>query len=296
MTGRGSYTYRAYTHSLRRRRKTPAQGKGAKALAWGLIVTAGIAYVALASGIGRWIADEWIVPSLTQTPQPMQTEPEVQNSRAPAVKTQDITLQSLPYWAIQLGVFSEEESAAAEAAAVRQRGGAGYVLQQEGKYRVLAGAYTKKADAEQVKQQLSEQGVESYVLEQSGGQDVLLRVTGEETALKSVASACEGWSETVEKLLQIAGMLENGNAAWRDELEFLQADLQNRKDSISALAEQSAQMRAIHAYMENLGRHIAEALSMPQEDMVAISAKIKYIGLETAAAYEALLQELTGQP
>ena len=81
-------------------------------------------------------------------------------------ETQSETLVELSektWYALQVGVFENEESAKQSGQAFQKRGAAGY-LWQDGRYRVLAAAYPAQEDAQQVREQLREQhNIDSYL-------------------------------------------------------------------------------------------------------------------------------------
>ena len=148
---------------------------GRRWLGVALLVMGGVAVV-LASGLGGLIAERYIVPlyrSVTEngitglfegdgmpapspspTPSPMLSPGE----RA------DITVPGMPLYAVQMGAFSTEAAAQGEAESMKARGGAGFILRDGERYRVLAAAYRTADDARSVRDNLKQaQGIESYV-------------------------------------------------------------------------------------------------------------------------------------
>lgn len=74
-----------------------------------------------------------------------------------------LELSETNWYALQVGVFENEESARELAKAFQKRGAAGY-LWQDGRYRVLAAAYPEREDAQLVREQLrDEHNIDSYL-------------------------------------------------------------------------------------------------------------------------------------
>lgn len=80
-------------------------------------------------------------------------------------KNRSSTLAEVRYYAICMGVYSDYDTALIQAANVRARGGAGYVLEDKG-YRVLSAVYPVREDCESVVSKLkpTEERAECYTL------------------------------------------------------------------------------------------------------------------------------------
>lgn len=81
------------------------------------------------------------------------------------IESREITLQSQTWYALQLGVFENEESAIQLAEDFQTKGAAGYVW-KDSKFRALAALYDSKEDAQTVRTQLSSmRNIETFLFE-----------------------------------------------------------------------------------------------------------------------------------
>ena len=117
---------------------------------------------------------------------------------------------TLPYgrwYAIQLGAYSNEESALKTAQAYISRGAAGFVWNDD-KYRVMAAAYPNETDARAVREQLREKhSLESYsyLIEFPS---ITLRLSGAQGQLDIVKAAFEHLFALTNDLYQISCALD----------------------------------------------------------------------------------------
>ncbi|MBQ8537224.1 MAG: SPOR domain-containing protein, partial [Clostridia bacterium] len=127
-------------------------------LSYGMIFVSCMLLISGLFGPGSAPADLTVVPSFTPAP----TVVADVFDETPA--SRQITVDSGKWYAIQLGIYGSADSADAQAQAYKQRGAAGYVWQEDERYRVLAAVYPLEEDAKAVRQQLREgQNIDSYV-------------------------------------------------------------------------------------------------------------------------------------
>lgn len=74
-----------------------------------------------------------------------------------------VRLEGRDYYAIQFGVYEKLQTAQEKALEYVERGAAGYIWMEDGKYRVLAAVYTSLSDAQTIKERLKSQGIDAYV-------------------------------------------------------------------------------------------------------------------------------------
>lgn len=80
------------------------------------------------------------------------------------VSTREVSLPALTWYAIQTGIFSQEDAAYQKADAYADRGAPGTVIGEGGKWRVFIASYGREEDAAAVRQRLGElQRVETYL-------------------------------------------------------------------------------------------------------------------------------------
>lgn len=120
-----------------------------------LLLTA--AFALLAGGLLQKRDELFITPIPAQTPIPMN------ESFDETAVSEEVSLPEHRWYALQLGVFTDEKGAREMAELFVKRGAAGYVW-YDGKYRALAAIYPSKGDAQSVRERLSSQySVDTYL-------------------------------------------------------------------------------------------------------------------------------------
>lgn len=132
------------------------------------IVFFGIVYLIGASKAGTWVAVNWIAPALRQSSAALPSTAEPAFVQTPAAlidsdATREMTLPEKTFYALQIGVYADEENAKAQSSALKKIGAAGYILKDGERFRVLASAYQDKESAAKVADQLTREGIESRI-------------------------------------------------------------------------------------------------------------------------------------
>lgn len=204
----------------RRKRKRRAAGgtggnsNGAARMVVALLVIAAIVYVISASTVGTWIAEKVIAPAFSafdnlmqagaSVPTPSQAPDSVslpqQGNSAQSV-TGEVSISAMECFALQMGVYSDKSNAEREAEALQQRGAGGYVMEDNGKYRVLAAAYNVQESLKQVREQLTAEGMESasYVFH---AQNSTLQVTAPQEQLNGITAGFDVLTTLLEDMAE----------------------------------------------------------------------------------------------
>ena len=147
-----------------------------------------------------------------------------------------IDLPESTWHALQLGVFETEEAARKASDVFRGRGAAGYIW-MDGRYRVLASVYPSKADAQLVREQLSERhGIDTYLYTVSCPA-VHMRVNGMQGQLEILEAAFEHASGVAVQLYERAVALDRQEISVFETKEYL-AGMKTQTDMIVLRLEQ----------------------------------------------------------
>jgi len=164
-------------------------------------------------------------------------------------ETMTETIVELPaktWYALQVGVFENEESAMQSSLAFQKRGAAGY-LWQDGRYRVLAAAYPARDDAQQVREQLRDQhNIDSYLY------------TVEFPAVSMRLTGMQGQVE----ILQAAFVHINDLA---QQIQLLSVQMDRHELSVSETAEQ---VHAMASQMDLVTLRLEQRFSEPAPSVV----------------------------
>lgn len=147
--------------------------------------------------------------------------------------TREIVIPQTIWYAVQLGVFENEQSANEQAKDYQARGAAGYVY-KDSRYRVLAALYESKEDVSFVREQLRvSHSLDTYAFDITMP-ELTLRLSGAKGQLDALETGYHVLSDLVTQLARKALLID------RQELnrsELLEAFAQTRSD-LAALSEQ----------------------------------------------------------
>lgn len=206
--------------------------------------------------------------------------------------SEELSLKEFTSYALQMGAFSSEENAQAEAKNLRERGAAGYVY-HDGHYRVFASVYQNEEDAQTVRKQLKEsEGMESsiFVIQAPGAN---MRVTANEDGLASVKEAFTALETARDELYTLCTDLdrkETTEAKAREKLKSLAEHARNPSDALDGTGE-------VGTALQNELRETADELEKVagmEESGIAFSTEMKYALVRQSCAYADLMKKITG--
>lgn len=260
-------------------------------MTWSMVFVSCMLVLSGLLGPGSSPADLTVIPSGTPAP-----------TQIPAVfdetpDSREITVPGSPWYAIQLGIYESAESAAAQAENYVKRGAAGYIWQDEARYRVLAAVYPDKEDAKAVRTQLKDgQQIDSYVYEIQPVA-LTLRLSGMAGQLDALEAGFQFLSESALQMQKLSV-----------ELDQREADQARALAGLAALAQKSADLRgvmtqrftkpyhevvdALLLLLEELEGRLAAAQKQEQPASVALAGTLKYDTLWLLSATQAYYTQL----
>lgn len=135
-------------------------------------------------------------------------------------ETRLITLPGDSHFALQLGAFSEKQSAAALADSYRSRGAAGFIYENDS-YRVLAAAYPSRDDARAVQLNLLEKhGVDAYLYPLTRSR-ITLKLSGQKAQLNALSDAMELCVQLTQTLGTLSQALDAGSLSDEEAVQAL---------------------------------------------------------------------------
>lgn len=295
----------------RRRHYAAPEGGGAGKAILALIVIAAVVYLVSASAAGTWVAQNVVAPVFAwvddqlkgapaaATPGGSVTSPDqVQVGReiSGETVTAEVELPAMECFAVQMGVFSTEANAKTEAQSLQKRGAGGYVMEDAGKYRVLAAAYTKRESLDQVREQLKADGIDSALYTFLAPMSTL-RVTATQAQLARIKDGFAALNSLQTKMAEASLAFDkeqqkpvDGKATASE----LLTELKSAKDVF--LAGDTGSNPVLLA-MEECFHKYEDALSTlsgyDSESFVDFSSKMKYTHLYIAHAYATLAQQVS---
>lgn len=276
-----------YRSRLRRQRMNSGTKKNLAAAA--IVIVFAIIVFSIGA-IGDFLARNIFVP-LFGDAQVDDSSPSASTTpNGPVKLTESVQLSDLSMYMVQMDAFSEKDDAEASAQSTKERGGAGYVIQDE-YYRVFAAAYNTQEQAQSVCEQLIKQDEKDAKVYPVTSGSVVFKITATRDQIDTVSEAFayfpEICGELAEKTIDFdKGMLSTSQyktfaAGIADKMEDL-ADSVNR---IIAGTSENAVLKSYSQLLEE-AREKLENISVKNTDSaLAFSSEIKYNYIELAHMY-----------
>lgn len=205
----------------------------------------------------------------------------------------EITFPAMKMWLLQVGAFGEKDNAEKSAGEIADMGGAGYILEEDGTYRVIIAGYAKEEDAANVKERLkTEQNMESKLLELSAESAVYTMKT-EQSVIDTFAAAAEECGNYPALLMELSLRLDKGGisaAEAKNELSEMKDQIGERMEYFSDLSENSEDELLIRTQKYYVELHGAFSVFEEELSDIALSSRIKHCYISSAALYRDFLQ------
>lgn len=285
-----------------------------------LLLIAGIIYVIASSTAGEWVAKNVMAPAIsffTGNGTEDSGDETVDTNNSSEAVTDDATTLDLSQGAstpvsaqltfpgvtsymLQMGVFSSEENAKAEAAALQARGAAGYIVEDgssgETRYRVMASGYEDYDSAESVKDRLVSEGTDCtiYTCETVSA---VFKVTAPEESMTGVRAGFDALSAARKSIAQAcidfdkdSMSVTQGKQAAAGILKILETDM----EPLSAFAPDGGALSKIIDTYGLIQASLKTLSEAEYESTVDFSAAMKYTYLSITDQYAALTEALAG--
>ncbi len=260
---------------------------------------AGAAFLALVylvglSKAGTLLAEKVIAPVIRNGISARQDKSEEAGSSeetpSAAAETEEARLeaQALVCYALQLGAFESEENAKAQAEAQQKIGAAGYIVNDDALYRVLAAGYPTKAERDSVLERLSEEGVDVRAHTLSYAEKTLVIETdaAQRTRLQTALTHARALPDDVYAVCLAFDRDALSVAAGE---KALLAATSRAEKALSLLdgviADAGGEIEALKTYLRDAALLISACKEEDEEARVQFSARLKTLYLTLACAY-----------
>ena len=207
-----------------------------------------------------------------------------------------VTLAAQSWYALQIGVFDDASAAGQEADALRARGAGGYIFRKDG-CRLLAAAYTARADAQAVMSRLKTRHGLSTEIVEIVSPEITLRLSGQKGQLTALTDTFSAMEKLCGHLYQLSLSLD------RQETEAAEAltALQSERDTLSVLsarlqsrfgASAPAAVLGLKQILDDCVQSLTAAGAA--KNLTQLGAQVKYCHLECIcrmAAYASVLTQ-----
>lgn len=297
-----------YRRRRRKRRFAAAGGSGTARAIAALLIVAAVVYLISASAAGTWIAQNVMAPAFAafdnmiqrtasvNTPDAAETSTPRTSAGNEKTVTGDVELPAMECFVLQMGAYSDKNNADAQAQALQQRGAGGYVMEDAGRYRVLAAAYESQESLKQVRDQLTAEGLESasYTFNAPGS---TLRVTATQSQLDGIASSFEALNTLQQDMAAAVVTFDQQQLSadkGRETANALLSRLQTANEAfLASVGEENPVLQATQECFAEYDEAISALAAYNSQSFVDFSAKMKYTHICMAHAYATLAQEIS---
>ena len=206
-----------------------------------------------------------------------------------------IALAGQSWYALQIGVFDDAKVAGQKAEGYRARGAGGYIFRKDG-CRLLAAAYTARADAQAVMSRLKTRHGLSTEIVEIVSPEITLRLSGQKGQLTALTDAFSAMEKLCGHLYQLSLSLD------RQETEAAAAltALQSEQDTLNELAERlkarfGASAPPAVSGLRQMLSDCAQSLHAAgsAQSLTRLGAQVKYCHLECICRMAAYASGLT---
>lgn len=265
---------------VRRRRRVSGRRNSMAGVVLVVVTILGLVYVLSAGVAGKWMADNVIAPIFevfsggTQTASPQTTQ---NQSR------QEVAWKELTLYCLQLGVFESEGNAKTLADSLKKQGAAGYMLNADGKVRVLLSAYTSEEDAKAVRDRLIAEEMDCTVYTLTCNK-LELTITADQTRLPQIQPIFDRFAAAMEKCSELAFALDGSEATQDEALIEVKALEEEMKEDAGSIKDSGyASSNTVVSAMLTLLSEGTKALGVAAEGTEnTLSVRLKYAHLELA--------------
>ena len=191
---------------------------------------------------------------------------------------------------VQMDAFSEQDDADASAQSIKDRGGAGYIIQDE-YYRVFAAAYNTEEQAQSVCEQLIKQDEKDAKVYPVSSGSVVFKITATREQIDTVSEAFNYFPEICGELAEKTIDFDKGILSTSQYKTFaanIADKLEDLADSVNRIIAGTSDNSILKGYSQLLdqAREKLENISIKNTDSaLAFSSEIKYNYIELAHMY-----------
>jgi hypothetical protein len=271
-----------------------------------LLLGAGV-YIYSATAAGSWLAEHVVTPvfsylesggkqtGINDLPA-LSSKPTSSSASASADSkvTESVDAEDQTYYLLQSGVFENEQNATDAAAAIKKRGGAGYIFKDNEKNKVILSAYKTENDAKSVKDSLLKtENITTYIfnIKLQGLNFSITASNGQAQALKEGIALP---AECINKLMELSVKFDKGESI-EDGIQQLKTNCISIRDQMNAVIKDDEKNQAIVQFKEYIAllcELINKLPDTPTIGNVETSSQIKYTVVWAVVNYSELMKKM----
>ncbi|MBQ2661469.1 MAG: SPOR domain-containing protein [Clostridia bacterium] len=288
--------YKRHKSSRRRRkrysssRRHTTQASKTPKVIFSLLLMGGVIYMLSASTVGTYLAENLVAPifdALKSNDDIDDDAIKVSLSSNKNSVTSDITLPGTTLYTLQMGIYSSQENASKKAETLKTQGGAGYVLQDGDKFRVLSAGYTSNDDAKTVKDRLMADGIDCALFTLSA-EEYTFKISTDKENTSSLSLAFSAFKTAQDSLSNAildfdikSQSISEGQTECNSILEKLKSDINIITSSTDLPSTLGCMTDCYGEYEEQLSLLSSSSCT----DRTAFASKMKHTQLHLAKTY-----------
>jgi len=297
---------RKYIHT---RKKTNSTGSGVGVKMLTILALFALVYFLSAGVTGKWLYENVATPVMAyfgfgNVTEPVETDP-ISGFNPTASPTSDaakvekkITISGFTDYMIQMGAYNSQSNAETDAASLKKRGAAGYIVLKD-KYRLIAASYQSKASAESVKNSLaSNDGLDSVIYEYSVPK-LEFKITATQSQITTIENVFNKYIELKNNIGDLALSLDKSDtdiSGAKSKLQDYKDTVSDYEDDLSFLAEGNKDNKIIcglKTLYSDLLTDLKSMIDTNYSSTTAISADLKYNNVKMTDKYASFLSNIT---
>lgn len=282
----------------RKRRSHRRQNTGGIGILLTFLAVGAVVYLICASPVGTWIAQNVVAPvfsgSDTKTPaSDLLAGNNGAQSGSQTSSSVNVAIKPFDTYMLQMGVFESLENAEAQADILTGLGAAGYVFEDDGRYRVIAFAYGDEESAANVKKRLIEDGYDCAVcLKSIEGTE--LRITATKEQADSISGSLNTLQDVMQRFSELVIDFDSKKIegdALNAEVSGLLAQVDTSFESIEAFSDNTS-VAPIAKCCGEFKASFRDVLSQDYKSTVDFSSNIKYNYIRLIDSYLELMESM----
>ncbi|MDL2289288.1 SPOR domain-containing protein [Clostridia bacterium OttesenSCG-928-F22] len=267
-----------------------------------VVLIGGAMYFLTAGAAGKWVADNIVTPIISLfEPSPSGTiapTPSPSPSASSKAQTEEnVKIDGRVCYMVQAGVFLNKENAMTAASEVRTLGGAGYVYEDDTRYRVLAAAYGAEQDAKAVIANIAQaHAIETAVFKLEIG-ELDMNITATVKQRECITEAFAQHNSACSQLGAIISALDSGSkplSTCKTELGTLKEALNKARTALKD-SDSNTVVLGLEELMISFEKQLDTLIGDTGTDNTLFSSKMKEAHMQAIFGYAQYIDTLTKQ-
>lgn len=287
----------AYGNYYNRNTSKREKGSGMFGAILVVILTAGLIYMLIGTSVGTLITQN-VLKSCSNIESPSPTVPAYSDNlvslNPETLISEEITFPGINMFSLQMGVYSDSNTASGLVSSLKALGAAGYVLETNNGYKVFASCYDTEAAAQSVCDRLRNQGYDCMITPIECD-EVVIRIDVLESSIEKIKKVCEYAHTVTSNLYKEVINFDSEERSvdyGRAIIEEIITNINTVRDGISDSSDSSGFISALNNYYIRLEGFMTTFNSSTGDNRVEASGMLKHLQFDVIFSYIDFLNEI----